>query len=96
MRTTSSGMIMQTAIANDKEYESVVAEDKEIALGTYTYGGNTLTYAVEEIAPSAYAYDARIVTIAKESMLGKEQADIEAEEARVAGLLTQVQNNIKG
>jgi len=65
-------------------------------LGTYKYGANILTYAVEEVAPGAYAYDARIVAIAKESMLGKEQADIEAEEVRVAALLTQVQNTIKG
>lgn len=88
--------IIQTAIANDKTYESVVTIDKWIDLGTYKYGANTLTYAVEEVAPAAYAYDARIVTIAKESMLGKEQADIEAEETRVAALLAQVQSTIKG
>jgi len=88
--------VIQTAIANDKSYESIVAVDKEIELGTYKYGANTLTYAVEEIAPGAYAYDARIVAIAKESMLGKEQSDIESEETRVAWLLTQVQETIKG
>ena len=88
--------IIQTAIGNDKVYESIVAIDKWIDLGTYKYGANILTYAVEEVAPGAYAYDARIVAIAKESMLGKEQADIEAEEVRVAALLTQVQNTIKG
>ncbi len=88
--------IIQTAIANDKTYESIVATDKWIEIGTYKYGANTLTYAVEEIAPDSYAYDARIIAIAKESMLGKEQADIEAEETRVAALLAQVQNTIKG
>lgn len=82
--TINDQTIIQAAIANDKDYESIVSEDKQIALGTYTYGANTLTYAVEEVAPGAYAYDARIVAIAKESMLGKEQADIQAEEARVA------------
>jgi protein-export membrane protein SecD len=87
--------IIQTAIANNKTYESIVAADKWIAIGTYNYAANTLTYTVEEVAPGAYAYDARIVAIAKASMLGKEQADIEAEETRVAALIGQVQNSIK-
>lgn len=87
--------IIQTAIARDKAYESIVASDKWIEVGTYSYGANTLTYAVEEVAPGAYAYDARIISIAKESMLGKEQADIEAEESRVASLVEQVENTIQ-
>jgi len=94
--TINDQTIIQAAIANNKTYESIVTTDKQIPLGTYTYGANTLTYAVEEVAPSAYAYDARIVAIAKESMLGKEQSAIEAEEARVATLIGQVQNTIKG
>jgi protein-export membrane protein SecD len=96
--TINEQTIIQTANAKNITYNLSVAADTDIKVGTYRYNPstNTLSYAIKEIGADSYAYDARIVAIAKESMLGKEQADIAAEEARVAGLVTQVQNTIKG
>lgn len=88
--------IMQTATTVWKDYESNIGSNNGIDVWTYDYnaGSRTLQYVVREIAPDGYAYDARIVAIAKESMLGKEQADIQAEETRVAGLVESVKNGI--
>lgn len=94
--TINDQTIIQTAITQWRDYESTIAADRGIEIGNYVYNNGKLSYAVREIAPAAYAYDVRIVAIAKESMLGKEQADIAAEEARVASLVQQVQNTIKG
>ncbi len=88
--------IIQTAIAQWLDYDSAIDTDRWVDLWTYTYTNGQLTYAAEEIAPGAYAYDARIVAIAKESMLGQEQEVIEAEENRIQALIEQVESSIQG
>ncbi len=90
--------IVQTAIAQDKTYQTTIAADRWIEVGTYRYDSNTrtLSYAMGEIAANAYAYDARIISIAQESILGKEQAEIQAIEENTQALVDQVTATIRG